>query len=477
MGPGIIGAKLHMAITDIFIRDANWLVTVDKERRIFTEGALAIQGDTIVAIGKTRDLEAQHASAGRTLSARGKVVLPGLIDSHIHTAFQLSRGLADEVSAQKFLFERMYPYEGLLTEEESYWSAMLCVLELLRNGVTTFIDAGNYHPHQTARVAGEAGVRCIVAKSSLDIVKSPFGALPETFIETTEQAVERAEEVVRTQNAAYAGRVRAWFQFRGVPNSTDRLITRMKDLADRYRTGVQTHACFSKETLESCKTQFGLTEIERLARLGVLGPNLLLVHSGWVSPHEVQLMKDHDVKIVAAPSSSLHNGYGCILMGKLPEFLEMGLAVGLASDHASSGIVDLAQEMFLVTGAYKEVRLNTGVLPPERVIEMATINGARCALWDDEIGSLEVGKKADITIFDARTPQWQPLYNPLSNLVYSATGASVDTVLCDGKILMEGRQLKTINEEEIYEATDRLMPAILKKTGLQEKVKPKWPVI
>jgi 5-methylthioadenosine/S-adenosylhomocysteine deaminase len=464
-------------MTDLFIRDADWLITVDAGRRIIRSGALAIENDRIVAVGKTEELERSHASASRVLSARGKVVLPGLIDSHIHTAFQLSRGLADEVSAAKFLFERMYPYEGLLTEEESHWSAKLCILELLRNGVTTFIDAGNYYPQQTACAAGEAGVRCVVAKSNLDIPKSPFGALPQTFLETTDECLARAEEVVKKWNGAYQGRVRAWFQFRGIPNSTDRLVQGMKQLADRYGTGVQTHACFSRDTLESCKTQFGVTEIERLERLGALGPNVLLVHSGWVSPHEVQAMKDHDVKVVCAPSSSLHNGYGCLLMGKIPEFLEMGLAVGLGSDHASSGIVDLVQEMGLGAGVYKEVRLNTGVMPPERAVEMATINGARCALWEKEIGSLEVGKKADITIFNTRTPQWQPLYNPVSNLVYSATGASVDTVLCDGKILMEGRELKTLNEEEIFAQVDCLMPGILEKTKLAEKIKPRWPVV
>jgi len=145
-------------MADIFLRDADWVITVDPQRRILTDGAIAIEGDRIVAIGKTKDLEPQYSSARRVISARGRVVLPGLIDCHIHTAFQLARGLADEVSAQKFLFERMYPYEGLLTEEENYWSGKLCVLELLRNGVTTFIDSGNYFPDQTARVVGETGV-------------------------------------------------------------------------------------------------------------------------------------------------------------------------------------------------------------------------------------------------------------------------------------------------------------------------------
>jgi len=463
-------------MTDIFLRNADWLLTVDPQRRILTDGAVAIQADRIVAVGKTQDLEPQHGSAHHVLSARGKVVLPGLIDCHIHTSFQLARGLADEVSAQRFLFERMYPYEGLLEEEENYWSAKLCVLELLRNGVTAFIDAGNYFPDQTAKAVGEAGIRCVVAKSGMDIAKSPFGALPERFLETTDQIVEREQETVEKWNGKYDGRIKAWFQFRGIPNSTDQLVTRLKALADRYQTGVQTHACFAKETVEACKTAYGVTEIERLNRLGVLGPNVLLVHSGWASPHELLSVKEHDCKIVAAPSSSLHNAYGDLLMGKIPEFLEMGVAVGLGSDHASSGIVDLVQEMFLVTGAYKEVRLSTSVMPPERAVEMATINGARCALWEKEIGSLEPGKKADITLFNTRTPQWQPLYNPVSNLVYSATGGSVDTVICDGKVLMEGRQLKTMDEDQIYREVARLMPGILKKTKLEEKIKPQWPV-
>ncbi len=464
-------------MTDLFIKNIDWLITVNPKREIYTDGAVAITGDRIVAIGKTADLEREHRSAKQVMDGRGRVVLPGLIDCHIHTAFQMARGLADEVGAQKFLFERMYPYEGLLEEEENYWSSKLCVLELLRNGVTTFIDAGNYFPHQTAKVGGEAGVRCVVAKSAMDIAKSPFGALPERFLETTEQAIEREEETVKQLHGLHDGRVKAWFQFRGIPNSSDKLVTRLKELADRYETGVQTHACFAKETVEACKTSFGVTEIERLQRLGALGPNVLLVHTGWISPHEIDSVRENDCKIVAAPSSSLHSAYGDMIMGKIPEFLEMGLAVGLGSDHASSGIVDLVQEMFLVAGSYKEVRLNTSVMPPERVVEMATINGARCALWDNEIGSLEAGKKADLAIFNTRMPQWQPLYNPVANLVYSATGASVDTVICNGKVLMEGRELKTINEDEIYTEVARMMPGILSKTKLEEKIKPKWPVL
>ena len=462
-------------MVDLRIEEADWLITVDRERRILTDGAVDIEGGRIAAVGKTADLR-RRAAATRVISARGKVVTPGLIDSHIHTTFQMSRGLADEVDARRFLFERMYPYEGALDEEDARTSIELCVLELLKNGVTTFIDAGNYEPHITAETVGRAGMRCVVARSAFDVSKSAMGALPAAFIETTEQALERAQAVVEKLHGSFDGRVHAWFQFRGLNNSTDRLIVQLKGLADRFKVGVQTHACFARSTMESSKSQHGVTEIERLARLGALGPNLLVVHAGWATEHELELIREHDVKVTAAPSSSFHNAYGNIAMGHAPELAEGGVAVGLGSDHASSGIVDLAQEMFLVGCGYKEVRQNAQIAPPERVLEMATINGARCALRESEVGSIEAGKYADLTIFDTRRPEWQPLYNPVANLVYSATGKSVDTVIVGGRVLVESGRALTLDEDAIIEAARRRAPGILEKTGLRQRVAPKWPV-
>ncbi len=463
-------------MTDLRIEEAEWLLTLDGERRIITDGAVDIEGGRIAAVGKTAEVR-RRGPAARIFSARGKVVTPGLIDSHIHTTFQMSRGLADEVDSRRFLFERMYPYEGSLDEGDARTSIELGVLELLRNGVTTFIDAGNYEPQITAEVAGRAGMRCVVARSAFDVTRSAMGTLPEAFIETTEQTLERAEAVVSKLHRSYDGRVHAWFQFRGLNNSTDRLIVELKKLADRYGVGVQTHACFASSTVESSKNQHGITEIERLARLGVLGPNVLLVHVGWATERELEIVREHDVKVVAAPSSSLHNAYGNIAMGHMPELAEKGVAVGLGSDHASSGIVDLPLEMFLAACAYKEVRQDAQVMPPERVVEMATIGGARCALREAEIGSIEVGKRADFAIFDARRPEWLPLYNPVANLVYSATGKSVDTVIVDGQVLMEGGKVLTLNEAAITEAAVSRAPAILAKTGLGRLVRPKWPVV
>jgi len=454
---------------------ADWVLTMNPQRQILKDGAIAIEGDRIVAVGPTLEIEKRYSSP-EVRSLAGKVVLPGLIDSHIHTAFHLSRGLADEAGSQKFLFERMYPYEGQLDEEESYWTAALCALEELRHGVTCMIDPGNYHPKETVDALGQAGVRAIVAKSAMDIAKSPYGSLPETFNETTEEALSRSEHVIEQFHQSHGGRIRASLSFRGVNNASDELIKRMKAMADHYGIGFQAHACFAKETRDSSTGAYGMTEVERLDSLGVLDENLLLIHMGWATPKELLLLRDHEVKVVAAASSSFHNGYGNVTMGKIPELLEMGVSVGLGTDHASSGIVDLVQEMLLVGCGYKETRIDAEIMSPETVVEMVTTHGARCAWWEDEIGSLEAGKKADITVLDTNRPEWQPLYNPVANLVYSATGTSVETVLVDGKVIVDGGKVLTLDQEDIFTQVRKVMPSILEKSALAGKVSPNWPI-
>ncbi len=205
---------------DLLVTGAEWLITLDRERRIIRNGAVAISGGRIVAVGKSAKLAAAYPDASH-VSARGMVMTPGLVDAHIHTTCQMSRGLAAEVGSKRFLFERMYPYEAALEREDALASIRLCVLELVKNGVTTFVDAGNYHPDLTADIAGQAGVRCLVARSSFDVTTSPMGALPPAFIESTEQARERAEAAVQRLHGAHGGRGHAGVQIRGLNNTTD----------------------------------------------------------------------------------------------------------------------------------------------------------------------------------------------------------------------------------------------------------------
>src|SRR3972149_257525 len=302
-------------MADLRVEGAAWLLTLDRERRILLDGAVAVADGRIVAVGKTDDGAPDHP-APRVISARGKVVTPGLVDPHIHTTFQMSRGLADEVGSKRFLFERMYPYEAALDEADALASIRLCVLELLKNGVTTFIDAGNYQPHLTAEGAGADGRAA-------------------ALVHRDDRAGPRAR---RARGArAPRGARRARPRVAPVPRAQ---------------------------------------QLDRPADRGAEAP------------------RGHPPRRGADPPRPPHTAYGNPREGPVPELLAAGVAVGLGSDHASSGIVDLCQEMFLVAGAYKEVRTNPEVLPPERVLEMATVHGARCAQRAGEIGALEVGGRA-----------------------------------------------------------------------------------
>jgi 5-methylthioadenosine/S-adenosylhomocysteine deaminase len=180
--------------------------------------------------------------------------------------------------------------------------------------------------------------------------------------------------------------------------------------------------------------------------------------------------------LVCAPSSSLHNGYGNFLFGKLPELLALGVNVAVGSDHASSGIVDMSQEIRLACCCYKETRLNPRVMPPETGLEMATVNGAKAALMDARIGSIEVGKEADIVLFDTNRPEWQPLINPVSNLVYSATGDSVRDVFVMGEQVVAGGRLTRIDQDRVLAEVPAAVARFGKRLKFDRMVQLKWPV-
>jgi 5-methylthioadenosine/S-adenosylhomocysteine deaminase len=460
---------------DLVIAGIDWLITVDRGRRILRDAAIAVDRGRIVAIGKTGEI-AQGFTGLRQVDGRHTVATPGMIDCHLHASFQLSRGLADEANAQSFLFDRMYPYEAALEGDDVRVSATLAAAELLKHGVTCFIDPGNYHPEASVEGVMSTGIRCIVSRSSFDLTKSVLGILPERMIETTAVALERAEAVLERYAKSGNPRLGASASFRGLNNASDELILGLDKLARKYGTLLQTHACFSYSTHDSSVARTGMAEIERLERLGVIDERMLIVHSGWLEPEEVAILARRKPSLVCAPSSSLHNGYGNFLFGKLPELMALGVNVTVGSDHASSGIVDMPQEMRLACCCYKETRINPRVMPPEAGLEMATINGAKAALMSDRIGSIEVGKEADIVLFDTRRPEWQPLINPVANLVYSATGDSVRDVFVAGEQVVAGGRLTKIDESRLYEEIPLAVARFSKHLKFDRMVQLRWPV-
>jgi 5-methylthioadenosine/S-adenosylhomocysteine deaminase len=460
---------------DLLVTGIDWLITVDETRRIIRDAAVAVVDGKFAAIGKTGEI-ADAWRSDVTASGAGMVGTPGFVDNHLHSSFQMARGLADEANAQSFLFDHMYPYEGAMTRDDVYVSSCLTAMEMLRHGVTCFVDPGNYHPAATVEAIGKGGGRMVLARSSFDLTKSVMGLLPETMIETTDACLEATAALLVEYDGAHDGRINVSASFRGLNNASDALITGLKYLADGHGTMLQTHACFSYSTHDGCLSGFGVPEIERLERLGVLDERMLLVHSGWLEPQEVAIIADRKPTLVAAPSSSMHNGYGNFVMGKLPELMALGVNVSIGSDHACSGITDMSQEMLLLAGGYKEARINPRVMPPEHVVEMATINGARGAGLEHRIGSVEIGKEADLVLFDTSFPEWQPLYNPVSNLVYSATGNSIAHVFVAGDQVVRDGHLTHMDEAEILADVKQTAERIAGRLDMDKIVKLKWPV-
>lgn len=467
-----MGAK---QVADLVVKGIDWLITVDAKRRIVRNAAIAVKDGKFAAIGKSTEIE-RDWRADRVVDASGTVVTPGFIDNHLHSSFQMSRGLADEANAQSFLFDHMYPYEGAMTSDDVYVSASLASVELLRHGVTCFTDPGNYHPEATVKAIAASGMRMVIARSSFDKTKSVLGLLPASMIETTAHCLDSTEELFENYFGKYNGRLSVSASFRGLNNASDELICGLKKIADKHNSMLQTHACFSYSTHDSSVSQCGMPEIERLESLGVLDERMLVVHSGWLEPHEVALLAKRKPTLVCAPSSSLHNGYGNLAVGKLPELMALGVNVSLGSDHACSGAVDMVQEMRFCACGYKEVRMNPRVMPPETALEMATINGAKGAGLADRIGSIEVGKEADLVMFDATVSEWQPLYNPVSNLVYSATGNTIKHVFVAGEQVVNSGRLSKIDQDQVMREVRETAQRIAGRLDMKKILKLRWPV-
>ena len=458
-------------MSKILIEHADYVVTVDAERRIIRDGAVAIVGNRIAAVGKTDKVKPEYADA-EVIDGRGKMVLPGLFDTHIHGAQQLGRGLGDNMY-QRF-FTHLWKIESEMDDGDALCAFRLCQLELIRAGVTCFADPGNYFPGIEAQAMKESGLRGIIARTALDVNRP---GTPERFCETTAQALAQSEEFVAEHHNTLDGRVKAWVSMRMAFGCSDELLRGMGKLAAKHGSGIIGHACSSREPTVQANMKFGMGDVARLEKLGVLGPNMLLLHMAWLGMDEVNLVKERDVKVSIAPGSSFHQAMGNINRGKAPEMAGLGITLSLGSDAAMSGnFLDVLRNAYLMVGGYLEARMDPKTFTPEDAVEMLTIDGARSTLWENDLGSLEAGKKADVTVLDIMRPEWQPVHNPISNLIYCAHGGCADTVIVDGHVLMRGKKVLTLDEDALYEEARERAALLVKRAGLESSALPRWPM-
>ncbi|WP_443863097.1 amidohydrolase [Fusobacterium ulcerans] len=453
-------------MSQILIKNG-YVISMNKNREIFRNGSVLIEDDKIKAVGK---VEHSLVNADAEIyDAQGKIILPGLVNTHVHLSQQLGRGVADDVVLLTWLRERVWPYESSFNYEDSLISSTACCVELIKTGVTTFLEAGGQYVDAMAEAVEKCGLRACLSKSTMDEGEG----LPKAWQKTTQEELDFQEELFKKYNDTADGRIKIWFGLRTIFNNSDELIKGTKTLADKYNTGIHMHVLEVKEEMDYTRATRGETTVEHMNRLGALGPNLVAAHTVWLTEREIDLFRLYDVKVSHNPGAAMKVVLG---FAKIPEMLEKGIAVSIGTDGApSNNRMDMMRDMYLTSLIHKGRTLNPKTVSAEQVLEMATINGARCALMEKEIGSLEVGKKADLIILNPDTIHSLPVIDPVANIVYAMSSENVESNMCNGKWLMKNREILFLDEKDLLEKVKIQNKKVMDKAGIV--IPDRFPVI
>jgi 5-methylthioadenosine/S-adenosylhomocysteine deaminase len=333
---------------------------------------------------------------------------------------------------------------------------------MIKGGTTCFNDGGNGDAAGLAQAAIDIGIRGVVTQAAGDLTvnpDSPQGRL-QRFADVDE-ILSRNEAVVKQWRGAGEGRIRAWFNLFFAPTCSDELCVETKNLADQYGVGIGCHATAVKNEDPFSVKHHGKRSLTRLHDLGVLGANFLGIHMGWPDEQEISWLAEQQVKVAHCPITSSLCGKGIFFDQRIPKMADAGVTIGLGTDIAQQG--GMLAQMTATYLWHKEAYRESTIMPPRQVLEMATIDAARACLWEDEIGSLEVGKKADLIIVDTTDMRWALSRDPLGPFLLEGQGRDVETVIIDGRVVMRNRALLTVDEEQIKQKLRQTFQQMVKR--------------
>ena len=397
--------------------------------------SLLIKNDLIAEISD----EIDESNVDKIIDGEGKVLLPGFVNTHTHLSMTLFRGLADDLSLDTWLNDHIWPMEANLNGDYCYAGALLGAVELIKSGTTTFSDM-YFYMEDVARAVDEAGIRAVLSYGMID-----FGDA-----ERREAEIKENLTLFENCNGMADGRIKVFFGPHSPYTASEELLIKVRQLADEYNMGIHIHVSETQKEINDVSEEKGLRPFEYLDKIGFLGPDVVAAHSVWLSDEEIGIIKKHDVKISHNPCSNMKLASGIAPVSKL---MENDICVSIGTDGASSNNnLDLIEELKTASLLQKVSTLDPNVLNSHEAIAMGTIKGAEALGLADEIGSIEVGKKADIILIDTNSANMVPDSSTLtSNIIYSANGSNVDTTICNGKILMENKKLTVLDEQEIYD--------------------------
>jgi 5-methylthioadenosine/S-adenosylhomocysteine deaminase len=413
------------------------VITMDADRRILEDGAIATRGDAILEVGTRAQIEAQY-SAPNKIDAKGRLILPGFINGHTHAPMTLLRGLKDDVTLDVWLKNYIFPAEAKnVTEDFVRWGTRLAVAEMIRGGVTTFVDM-YYFEDAIAQETKAAGVRAILGESWLDF------PVPDNKNEA-EAAAYTEKFLKRWQGDPL---IHAAVAPHSIYLCSRKTLHDVQTLAQKYHAPILIHVAEIKKELDDSLAQNHATPVQYMNNIGLLGPDIIAAHCIWVDETDRKLLAEKGVGCVHNPSSNMMLASG---VAPVIEERAAGVAVGLGTDgpSGSNNDLNLMEEMDLAAKLQKISKMDPRALGATAVVEMATIEGAKAIHLEKEIGSLEAGKKADMILINLNEPNAVPMYDVYSQLAYALKANDVETVIVGGRLVMREHKLLTLRENEI----------------------------
>ncbi|WP_138751458.1 5'-deoxyadenosine deaminase [Paenibacillus sinopodophylli] len=438
-------------MTTILIQNAV-VMTMNEQGDIFT-GDVLIEGNRIVQL---RD-RINEVQAERIINAEGKVLLPGFVQTHIHLCQTLFRGRADDLSLIEWLKEKIWPLEAAHSEDSVYYSAMLGIGELIRSGTTTILDMETVHHTEAAfQAIKESGIRALSGKVMMDHGTE----VPIALQENTQKSLQDSVDLLEKWHGAENGRIQYAFCPRFVVSCTEELLIGVRDLSAKYGVMVHTHASENAGEIAMVEAERGMRNVVYLDHIGLAKSNLILAHSIWLDDEEKQIIRDRGVKVTHCPGSNMKLASG---IAEIPLLLEQGIDVGIGADGAAcNNNLDMFQEMRL-TAYMQKVKHGPTIMNAKTVLRMATMGGAKVLGLENSIGSIEVGKLADLQLLDLEDFHVYPSFDAdwYSRVVYAATRGDVDTVLIDGQIVMENKLVRTVDKKIVLKEADQALKRLI----------------
>lgn len=444
----VSGAKFINSHEEVDVLIVNGtIVSMDSNRTILEPGTVAIKDGKIVA-AETIGFPRSELKAKETIDATGKLVMPGLINTHTHAAMTIFRGYADDLPLMEWLQNYIWPAEAKYINADTVrLGTQLAAVEMIRSGTTTFNDM-YFFEDEVAKAAKEIGIRAVVGEGLLDF-PTPNKKTASEGLDYTEMLIKkwRNDPLITVAVAPHSPYT-----------CSAELLKSAKNLSDKYGVPLHIHVSETEQELNDSRNKHGLTPFEYLDSLGFLGDNVIAAHSVHLTANDIQLIAARKVGVSHNPESNMKLASG---VAPIPELLNAGAKIGLGTDGAASNNdLNMFEEMDTTAKLHKVFRKNSSVVDAKSVVEMATIGGARVLGLEKEIGSIEEGKRADVIIIDLDKPHLTPMYNPYSQIVYAVDGADVETVIIEGRIVMRDHKILTADEEKIIQDMQALAAKI-----------------